>query len=146
MTLVGTLCLFVCFKWSSKRNLLTTHFGMVICTHYSRLTQSHYLWILQFCCLICKSRKFTFYSSCTISWFYLIMTNPGKIQNFTRFVKIKTNHIKMKQFYSMQILCRVGWFKSPWFKGALDNFSLSSPDFFFPKKLIFLYNWKCIPM
>ena len=38
----------VCFKWSSKRNSLTTHFGMVICTHYltrvySKLTQGHFL-------------------------------------------------------------------------------------------------------
>ena len=40
--------LFVCFKWSSKRNSLTTHLGMVICTHYltrvySKLTQGHFL-------------------------------------------------------------------------------------------------------
>ena len=40
--------LFVCFKWSSKRNSLTTHLGMVICTHYlarvySNLTQGHFL-------------------------------------------------------------------------------------------------------
>ena len=39
---------FVCFKWSSKRNSLTTHFGMVICIHYlarvySKLTQGHFL-------------------------------------------------------------------------------------------------------
>ena len=41
------LQLFVSFKWSSKRNSLTTHLGMVICTHYlagsSKLTQGHFL-------------------------------------------------------------------------------------------------------
>ena len=40
--------MFVCFKWSSKRNSLTTHLGMVICTHYltrvySKLAQGHFL-------------------------------------------------------------------------------------------------------
>ena len=38
----------VCFKRSSKKNSLTTHLGMVICTHhlaqiYSKLTQGHFL-------------------------------------------------------------------------------------------------------
>ena len=28
------VCLIVCFKWSSKRNSLTTHLGMVIYMHY----------------------------------------------------------------------------------------------------------------
>ena len=41
-------CLYLCFKWSSKRNSLTTHLGMVICMHYlarvySKLTQAHFL-------------------------------------------------------------------------------------------------------
>ena len=40
--------LVVCFKWLSKRNSLTTHLGMVICTYYlarvySKLTQGHFL-------------------------------------------------------------------------------------------------------
>ena len=38
----------LCFKWSSKRNSLTTHLGMGICTHYlaqvySKLAQGHFL-------------------------------------------------------------------------------------------------------
>ena len=42
------VCLFVCFKWSSKRNSLTTHLGMVICRHYlarvyRKLAQCHFL-------------------------------------------------------------------------------------------------------
>ena len=41
-------CLFVCFKWSFKTNSLTTHLGMVICTHYlawvySKMTQGYFL-------------------------------------------------------------------------------------------------------
>ena len=51
MLFICWLCyLFVCFKnkWSSKRNSLPIHLGMVICTHYfarvySKLTQGHFL-------------------------------------------------------------------------------------------------------
>ena len=68
---IACVCLFVCYKWSSRRNLLTAYLGMVICMHYlarvnRKLTQGHFL------------QTFRLFRKCHFKDHGYVFTNPWR--------------------------------------------------------------------